>query len=208
MPSLENKSIRIINHFSDVTQLSERILGNKGWHYGTYPGLLGNADPSWHIHLCGSRDLRDRSLYDNVLHAAPDLEALDELWSSVRDELAPDYGLVRAYANGHTYGQEGIPHRYAKPSDRELVAVLCLNHEWKDAWAGEMVFYDPANECVSVRPRPGRLILLDGAITRASRQPSRDCPTLCMTLSFHMRPMNFRKDSQCANKRGSENVSL
>jgi|GEM_PF-1453428 SM-20-related protein len=196
MSSSEMTSIRIINQFSDMPQLFECIAGNEGWRYGIYPGLLGNVYPSWYIHLCGSRDLRDRSFHDNVLHATPGLKALDDLWSLVREELAPDYGLIRAYASGHTNGQEGIPHYYSKPSDHELVALLCLNQEWKDAWAGEIVFYDPAHECVSVRPRPGRLILFNGSIARVSRPPARECPTLCMTLSFHMRPLRFLKAAQ------------
>ena len=77
----------------------------------------------------------------------------------------------------------------AKPSDHRRIVLLYLDAEWKDDWAGEIVFYDPDRECVSVRPRPGRLLLFDGAIVRASRVPRRLCPTLCMTLSFHLRQL-------------------
>lgn len=105
-------------------------------------------------------------MHDGVLHATPCLEPLSDLWQSIQKELAPEYGLIRAYASGHTYGQEGSTHRYAKPSDQELVAMLYLNSEWNDSWASETVFYDPARACISIRLRPGRLLLFDGSISR------------------------------------------
>ncbi|WP_081641402.1 2OG-Fe(II) oxygenase [Xanthomonas maliensis] len=163
-----------------------QLMGG-GWSYSVYPGLLGDTHPSWHMHLCGSRSAHDRAIHDDVLNATPGLAALNEVWKYIQQELAPDYGLVRAYATGHTYGQDGALHHYAKPSDQERVALLYTSAEWKDDWAGETVFYDPARECISIRPRPGRLVLFDGSVTRVSRAPARDCPTLCSTLAFHMR---------------------
>lgn len=187
MSSSETASIKIVNNFIDVLPFAGLLTGEGGWSYSKYPGLLGDSRPSWHVHLCGSKEPREKALHDNVLHATPGLEPLNDLWQSIKEELAPDYGLVRAYANGHTCGLEGIVHRYAKPSDQELVALLYINREWNDDWAGETVFYDAARECISIRPRPGRLLLFDGSITRVSRPPSGDCPTLCMTLSLHLR---------------------
>ncbi|WP_369929833.1 hypothetical protein [Xanthomonas sp. NCPPB 2632] len=181
--SPEPSSLKVVNHFLDVAQ----VPGQASWSYGIYPGLLGDTHPSWHTHLCGSRNPLERAIHDDVLNATPGLQALNEIWVHIREELAPDYGLVRAYANGHTYGMDGEAHHTAKPSDHELVALVYTNAEWKDGWAGETVFYDAARECISVRPRPGRLLLFDGSIVRASRAPARECPTLCTTLSFHMR---------------------
>lgn len=185
----ETASIKIINQFTHVAPLYERLANTRGWQYGIYPGLLGDMHPSWYIHICGSRNPKDKAIYDDVLNAAPGLEHIVDLYTTIKEELVPDYGLVRAYISGHTHGLEGGPHRSAKPSDHERVVILYLNPEWKDDWAGEIVFYDPSRECVSVRPRPGRLLLFDGAIMRASRAPSRACPTLCMTLSFHLRQL-------------------
>jgi SM-20-related protein len=180
-------SIKIINDFVDTKQLSPRLPDNAKWTYGVYPGLQGDMHPSWHMHFCGTQSGRDRVFHDDVLHATPGMEAIHDVWMSIKEDVAPDHGLTRVYASGHTYGQEGVTHRYAKPSDQEKVAIIYLNSEWNDAWAGETVFYDASRECVSIRPRPGRLVLFDGSISRASRAPSRDCPTLCMTLSFHLR---------------------
>jgi SM-20-related protein len=185
--SPETASIKIVNNFIEVKGLPELMGGEASWSYGTYPGLQGDAYPSWHIHLCGNRNPREKAIHDDVLNATPGLEPVNELWKLIKEDLAPDYGLVRAYASGHPYGSEGTIHHYAKPSDQELVALIYISSEWQDAWAGETVFYDPARECISIRPRPGRLVLFDGSVSRASRAPSRECPTLCATLSFHMR---------------------
>jgi SM-20-related protein len=183
----EAASIKIVNNFVDVNHLPELATGRATWSYGTYPGLLGDTHPSWHVHLCGSKNAQERAIHDDVLNATPGLESLNDLWKHIKEELAPDYGLVRAYANGHTYGLDGAMHHYAKPSDQELVALIYTSSEWKDGWAGETIFYDAARECISIRPRPGRLVLFDGSIMRASRAPGRECPTLSSTLSFHMR---------------------
>lgn len=187
MSARENSSIKVVNDFVDVKPLSKSLGSGAAWMYGTYPGLLGDAHPSWHVHLCGSKNPHDRAVHDDVLDATPELAPLNDVWKLIKTDLAPEYGLVRAYASGHTYGQEGTTHRYSKPSDDEFVALIYVSEEWKDGWAGETVFYDPARECVSIRPRPGRLLFFDGSIARASRPPSRECPTLCTTLSFHMR---------------------
>lgn len=187
-----NMSIKIINQFTDVTPLYEQLTNNRNWQYGIYPGLLGELYPSWHIHLCGSHNIKDRATYDDVLYATPGLESIADLYTTIKEELTADYGLVRMYVSGHTHGMEGISHRYAKPSDHERVVLLYLNPEWRDDWAGEIVFYDPARECVSIRPRPGRLLQFDGAIARASRAPGRLCPTLCMTLCIHLRQLRHQ----------------
>ncbi len=187
MSAPEASSLQVVNNFVEVQHLPELLRGRGGWSYGIYPGLLGDAAPSWHIHLCGSRKAHERAIHDDVLAATPGMEPLHELWTQIKDNLAQDYGLVRAYVTGHTHGQDGVAHHYAKPSDQERVALLYASAEWKDDWAGETVFYDTARECISIRPRPGRLVLFDGAVTRASRAPARECPTLCSTITFHMR---------------------
>ena len=180
-------SIKVVNDFVDVKLLATLFGGDGLWSYGSYAGLLGDVHPSWHMHFCGSRNPKEKAIHDDVLNATPGLEPVKEVWKLIKTELAPEYGLVRAYASGHTFGLEGVTHHVAKPSDDELIALLYVNHEWRDAWAGETVFYDPARECMSIRPRPGRLLLFDASISHASRAPSRDCPTLCATLCFHMR---------------------
>lgn len=187
------QSIKIVNDFVDVKPLEGLFNFRGGWSYGQYEGLQGSDHPSWFIHFCGSKKAKERALHDDVLRVAPGLEPLHQLWSLVKGDLAPDYGLIRAYASGHTFGVEGGMHHFSKPSDDELVALLYVNQEWRDAWAGETVFYDPSRECISIRPRPGRLILFDASIAHASRAPSRDCPTLCTTISFHMRRLSPRR---------------
>jgi SM-20-related protein len=190
MDKTGDASIKIVNDFADVKHLSSLLKDKATWSFGLYAGLQGDIYPSWHMHLCGSRDPKEKTLHDDVVNATPGLESVNNLWRLVKADLAPNYGLIRAYASAHTYGQEGTMHHYAKPSDEELVALIYANSEWKDAWAGETIFYDSARECISIRPRPGRLLLFDASVAHSSRAPSRDCPTLCVTISFHMRRAN------------------
>ena len=184
---ISGSSITVVNEFIGVPQLSELFGSDTRWSYGVYPGLQGSEHPSLYVHLCGSKETSDKAVHDEVLRASPGLEAVHSLWQLIKSDLAADYGLVRAYANGHAFGQEGAMHHDAKPSDHERLAVVYLNPEWKDSWAGEAVFFDPARECISIRPRPGRLMMFDAALAHTSRPPSRACPTLCATISFHMR---------------------
>lgn len=189
MTSSTPNSIRVINNFIDNPVLRDLCALYSSWCHGVYPGLLGRDYPSWYQHLCGSRNPDDRAIHDDVLRATPGLASINEIWTRIKEELAPDHGLVRVYANAHPFGGDGAVHHSAKPSDQELVAVVHTSPDWKDRWGGETVFYDSSQECLSIRPRPGRVIVFDGATQRVSRSPLRDCPSLCTTLSFHMRLM-------------------
>jgi SM-20-related protein len=182
-----------VNDFVDVKHFSSLSNGKSVWSYGLYSGLQGDVYPSWHIHFCGGRNSKEKAIHDDLLNSMSDLAPLNDLWKLIKTELAPGYGLSRAYASGHAYGIDGSAHHYSKPSDDERVALIYMNNEWKDSWAGETIFYDPARECISIRPRPGRLLLYDASILHTSRAPSRDCPTLCATLAFHMRRIGHQQ---------------
>ena len=113
--------------------------------------------------------------------------AFDAIWEQVRprcEELAgTPLRVRRQYANGHTYGLGGRPHR----DDGSFTLLYYPNPEWNDAWDGETVFYDHKGEiATAVRPRPNRMILFDAGTLHAGRAPSRACPVLRVTVAYKL----------------------
>jgi len=67
--------------------------------------------------------------------------------------------------------------------DKELkgdvyTALYYGNSVWQPDWFGETHFYndDLSEIALSIMPKPGRLVIFDGAIPHSARTPSRGCP--------------------------------
>jgi hypothetical protein len=55
-----------------------------------------------------------------------------------------------------------------------VTAVIFLNSEWRQEWAGELVFFDRKADAVAcVSPKPGRLVLSPCEVNHRSGIPSR-----------------------------------
>lgn len=86
------------------------------------------------------------------------------------------YRPDRAYTNYATFGDMLHAHRDCGPDQRELTALWFLSNQWDPEWGGETMFFDGSGDAMfCVSPRPGRLVLFDGAIPHAGRPPSRIC---------------------------------
>lgn len=82
----------------------------------------------------------------------------------------------RAYTNVATYGDMLFSHVDCLPGQVELTALWYLCGEWDVEWGGETMFFDAQDEVAAVvRPRPGRLVIFDGAIRHVGRPPNRIC---------------------------------
>lgn len=98
-----------------------------------------------------------------------------------------DYRPYRAYTNVASFGDVLFTHVDCLPGQRDLTALWYLCEHWDTEWGGETVFYDSNDEIVcSVRPRPGRLVVFDGAIKHAGRPPSRICYAPRYTLAIKL----------------------
>lgn len=100
-----------------------------------------------------------------------------------------DYGYrpYRAYTNVASYGDMLFTHVDCLPDQQDLTALWYLCDGWDVEWGGETVFFDAAGEIgFSVLPRPGRLVVFDGAITHAGRPPNRICyvPRYTFAIKF------------------------
>jgi SM-20-related protein len=100
-----------------------------------------------------------------------------------------DYGYrpYRAYTNVASYGDMLFTHTDCLPEQRDLTALWYLCEQWEIEWGGETVFFDGNDEIAcAVRPRPGRLVIFDGAIKHVGRPPNRICyaPRYTFAIKF------------------------
>jgi len=86
------------------------------------------------------------------------------------------YEAYRAYTNYAAYGDMLYTHTDCRAHQRELTALWFFSTSWDCEWGGETMFFDATGDAIfCVSPKPGRLVLFDGAIPHAGRPPSRIC---------------------------------
>lgn len=97
------------------------------------------------------------------------------------------YRPYRSYTNYASFGDMLFTHTDCKPDEHDLTALWYLCEKWDMEWGGETVFYDANDEIAcAVCPRPGRLVIFDGAIKHAGRPPHRICfaPRYTFAIKF------------------------
>lgn len=97
------------------------------------------------------------------------------------------YRPYRAYTNVASFGDMLFTHTDCLPDQHDLTALWYLCDRWDVEWGGETMFYDTDDEvAVAVVPRPGRLVVFDGAIKHAGRPPNRIChaPRYTFAIKF------------------------
>jgi hypothetical protein len=114
----------------------------------------------------------------------------DRIWAEAKPacETLADAELMvlRQYANGHTYGQGGMPHT-DDTRDGSYTLLYYPMREWHTQWAGETVFYGPKGEVShSVTPKPRRAVLFDARIPHAGLAPSQAFKGLRKTVAFKL----------------------
>lgn len=114
---------------------------------------------------------------------------LHALWRYIRPHVTSEQEIQCAYANGQTYGQPGSIHMDHKESGHRTVVYYC-NSVWRTDWHGETMFYTPDHSDVirAVLPKPGRVVIFDANIPHASRDPSRLCSVMRVTITFKLGP--------------------
>jgi hypothetical protein len=97
------------------------------------------------------------------------------------------YRPYRAYTNVASYGDMLFTHTDCLPEQHDLTALWYLCDRWDLEWGGETMFYDAADEVAfAVAPKPGRLVVFDGAIKHVGRPPNRICyaPRYTFAIKF------------------------
>jgi hypothetical protein len=98
------------------------------------------------------------------------------------------FSLLKVYANGHTFAQDGYWHMDTEKND-EYTFLYYANPEWKVTWAGETVF-NIDNTILSFVPKPNTALLFPGNIWHYAKSPSRDFFDLRTTIAFKMKLEN------------------
>ncbi|MFZ5657377.1 MAG: 2OG-Fe(II) oxygenase [Pseudomonadota bacterium] len=109
---------------------------------------------------------------------APRRQPIWALGERTASAAAPKQRYVpyRAYTDIGRYGDMLVTHVDCLPGQGGLTAVWYLCESWDVEWGGETVFFDAADEiALAVPPRPGRLVIFDGAINHVARPPNRTC---------------------------------
>lgn len=101
------------------------------------------------------------------------------------------YRPYRAYTNVAFYGDMLFTHTDCLPEQNDLTALWYLCDSWDVEWGGETVFFDAQDEIAyAVLPKPGRLVVFDGAIKHAGRPPARICYTPRYTFAIKFECVN------------------
>ena len=98
------------------------------------------------------------------------------------------YRPYRAYTNYASYGDMLYTHTDCRPDQRELTVLWFLSTHWEPEWGGETMFFDASGDAMfCASPKPGRLVVFDGAIPHVGRPPSRICYTPRYTFAIKLR---------------------
>lgn len=101
------------------------------------------------------------------------------------------YQAYRAYTNYASYGDMLYTHSDCTPDRRGLTALWYLSKHWEPEWGGETMFFDATGDALfCATPRPGRLVIFDGAIPHVGRPPSRICyePRYTFAIKLDLAP--------------------
>jgi SM-20-related protein len=119
-----------------------------------------------------------------------DVAPVTRLWQHAKERCEQIAGcglrVVRQYANGHTYGQGGRPHRDdARPGTYTLLYYPMP--EWRGEWEGETVFVDEKEEVIAaLKPEPNRAVFFDARILHCGRAPGRAFDGLRVTIAYKL----------------------
>jgi Rps23 Pro-64 3,4-dihydroxylase Tpa1-like proline 4-hydroxylase len=105
--------------------------------------------------------------------------------------IAPGYRPYRAYTNVASYGDMLFTHTDCLPGQKDMTALWYLCDKWDIEWGGETLFYDQEDEVAcAISPKPGRLVIFDGAIKHVGRPPNRICyaPRYTFAIKFERVP--------------------
>lgn len=160
----------------------QKLLRGAIWAYGWKSVKDRDPFPFWHAHFAGADDLAD---CEDELRRNLNAKPVEALWKFLAADILKGHTVVRAYANGHTYGAEGYIHVDSQDA-RYFTTIYYAHANWEADWAGETVFFErpSGSKATAVLPVPGRLVLFPGNVPHVARGVSRACPELRMTVVF------------------------
>jgi Rps23 Pro-64 3,4-dihydroxylase Tpa1-like proline 4-hydroxylase len=105
------------------------------------------------------------------------------------------FKLKRAYASANTYGFTGEYHvdDDAKEYNEVVTIMYYLNSFWNLDFGGETFFLNQRRDEIvqAITPKPGRMVIFDGAINHSPRPLSKICNEFRMVLTFKYKLNDF-----------------
>uniref|UniRef100_A0A486XNC4 Prolyl 4-hydroxylase alpha subunit domain-containing protein n=1 Tax=Rheinheimera sp. BAL341 TaxID=1708203 RepID=A0A486XNC4_9GAMM len=107
--------------------------------------------------------------------------------NAIKQLTGKHYQAYRGYVNHASFGDMLFSHTDCLPESDELTILVYICDEWDMEWGGETLFYNSENDCVfACTPKPGRVVIFNGAIKHVGRPPNRICYQPRYTLAFKM----------------------
>ncbi|MEV8510699.1 2OG-Fe(II) oxygenase [Dactylosporangium sp. NPDC051484] len=92
--------------------------------------------------------------------------------------------LYRVHCNLTIYGDMGFPHQDCASDRNDVTVLIFVNAEWRTEWGGELTFFNAAGDAVhAITPRPGRMLVFEGALAHRVGIPMRECYESRLTLA-------------------------
>jgi len=177
-----NTNINSINDFfpDNILIKLDLELQKSGWNYGWRSNpTMGYGH--WNIDFTNC-------IIENGLDVSDKLpDVLKESWAYAQIKHFPDHRLIRCYANSHTFGVEGYPHRDSlRPNDKTV--IVYMNKLWRREWGGETMIYDSDSIAHAELPKRNKALVFTGNQLHVSRGVTRICPDLRISVMFKITP--------------------
>lgn len=151
-----------------------------------YKSLMASAFKRDEIARPDTKDYRHWAvnLNDMLFKSLPVYQRCLEVIEKVTSKR---YQAYRSYVNYASFGDMLFSHTDCLPESDELTVLVYICEEWNIEWGGETMFYNSEDDCVfACTPKPGRVVIFNGAIKHVGRPPNRICYKPRYTLAFKM----------------------
>jgi len=125
------------------------------------------------VHYFEEDEFETNSVVSGLLQRSSALLEQYELdWDSVQ----------RVYVNFNLFGDFHFAHH----DGHVWTALFFVNSTWHEDWGGEFLLYEdgPQSLAYAIQPRPGRMVLFDGALFHRGGSPSKYCLDARVTLAI------------------------
>lgn len=151
----------------DLLEIFKRLERPK-WRYGHGSNQDGSGIPFWIM------ELNDEPFFTEYL--------LNMIRDLVDD---PGLQLENVYANGHVFGDKGMPHVDSHDDDGRTF-LFYANRSWDPIWGGKTCFLKEDNTYEYVNPRLNRAVYFPGKILHYAEEVSRLYSGLRVTIAWKL----------------------
>lgn len=148
-------------------------LRRPGWDFGHTS--YHPSDPNYSI--CSK--FWKKELDENVFFS-------DYLLNKIQEKTQQSFTLEHVYANGHTYGLDGIFHQ-DHFDDQGRTFLLYANLQWANEWGGGTQFYTDSGELRTIMFQPNRAVLFPGVVYHSAAPTTRLFNDLRITVAWKLR---------------------